>query len=224
MGKYAEELKRYIPIADAMAQTFGRNCEVVLHDLSSPQSSVIYTANNHVTGRAIGQSFNHLITQVLLSQKLQNDVVANYRTETEDGRTIKSTTALIRNAEGEAIGAFCINIDIQPLVSTREFIEDFIRMDEEPLEREEVEVVQNVWEIVEQMINQMIFERDMEKVDKNEKMQIVQFMDKKGVFLIKGALEKVAAELKISKVTLYSYLDELRRNQKQDQEQEELTR
>ncbi|GEB32801.1 MULTISPECIES: helix-turn-helix transcriptional regulator [Brevibacillus] len=222
MGKYAEELRRYIPIADAMAQTFGKNCEVVLHDLSSPQSSVIYTANNHVTGRAVGQSFNHLITQVLLSQKLQNDVVANYRTETEDGRTIKSTTALIRNADGEAIGAFCINIDIHPLVSTREFIEDFIRMDEEPLEREEVEVVQNVWEIVEQMINQMIAEKDVEKIDKNEKMQIVQFMDKKGVFLIKGALEKVAAELKISKVTMYSYLDELRRNQKQ--EQEELSR
>ncbi|HBZ79544.1 helix-turn-helix transcriptional regulator [Brevibacillus sp. FSL K6-0770] len=222
MGKYAEELRRYIPIADAMAQTFGKNCEVVLHDLSSPQSSVIYTANNHVTGRAVGQSFNHLITQVLLSQKLQNDVVANYRTETEDGRTIKSTTALIRNADGEAIGAFCINIDIHPLVSTREFIEDFIRMDEEPLEREEVEVVQNVWEIVEQMINQMISEKDVEKIDKNEKMQIVQFMDKKGVFLIKGALEKVAAELKISKVTMYSYLDELRRNQKQ--EQEELSR
>lgn len=222
MGKYAEELRRYIPIADAMAQTFGKNCEVVLHDLSSPQSSVIYTANNHVMGRAVGQSFNHLITQVLLSQKLQNDVVANYRTETEDGRTIKSTTALIRNADGEAIGAFCINIDIHPLVSTREFIEDFIRMDEEPLEREEVEVVQNVWEIVEQMINQMISEKDVEKIDKNEKMQIVQFMDKKGVFLIKGALEKVAAELKISKVTMYSYLDELRRNQKQ--EQEELSR
>ncbi|MED2257424.1 helix-turn-helix transcriptional regulator [Brevibacillus parabrevis] len=222
MGKYAEELRRYIPIADAMAQTFGKNCEVVLHDLSSPQSYVIYTANNHVTGRAVGQSFNHLITQVLLSQKLQNDVVANYRTETEDGRTIKSTTALIRNADGEAIGAFCINIDIHPLVSTREFIEDFIRMDEEPLEREEVEVVQNVWEIVEQMINQMISEKDVEKIDKNEKMQIVQFMDKKGVFLIKGALEKVAAVLKISKVTMYSYLDELRRNQKQ--EQEELSR
>ncbi|MGG4494644.1 helix-turn-helix transcriptional regulator [Brevibacillus reuszeri] len=219
MGKYTEELKRYIPIADAMAQTFGKNCEVVLHDLSSPQSSVIYTANNHVTGRAIGQSFNHLITQVLLSQKLQNDVVANYRTETEDGRTIKSTTALIRNAEGEAIGAFCINIDIQPLVSTREFIEDFIRMDEEPVDREEVEVVQNVWEIVEQMINQMISEKDVEKIEKNEKLQIVQFMDKKGVFLIKGALEKVAAELKISKVTMYSYLDELRRNQKQELEE-----
>ncbi|GED66752.1 DNA-binding protein [Brevibacillus reuszeri] len=219
MGKYTEELKRFIPIADAMAQTFGKNCEVVLHDLSSPQSSVIYTANNHVTGRAIGQSFNHLITQVLLSQKLQNDVVANYRTETEDGRTIKSTTALIRNAEGEAIGAFCINIDIQPLVSTREFIEDFIRMDEEPVDREEVEVVQNVWEIVEQMINQMISEKDVEKIEKNEKLQIVQFMDKKGVFLIKGALEKVAAELKISKVTMYSYLDELRRNHKQELEE-----
>lgn len=218
MGKYGEELKRYIPIADAMAQTFGKNCEVVIHDLSSPQSSVIYAANNHVTGRAIGQSFHQLITQVLLSQKLQNDVVANYRTETEDGRAIKSTTALIRNAEGEAIGAFCINIDIQPLVSTREFIEDFIRMGGEPLEREGAEVVQNVWEIVEKLIAQTISEKDVEKIDKNEKLQIVQFMDQKGVFLIKGALEKVAAELKISKVTLYSYLDELRKSQKPEQD------
>ena len=42
--------------------------------------------------------------------------------------------------------------------------------------------------IVEQMINQMISEKDVEKIEKNEKLQIVQFMDKKGVFLIKGAL------------------------------------
>ncbi|RNB58729.1 transcriptional regulator [Brevibacillus gelatini] len=214
MGKYAEELKRYIPVADAIARTFGRNCEVVLHDLSSPQASVIYTANNHVTGSAIGESFHPLLTQVLLSQKLQNDVVANYRTETEDGRTIKSTTALIRNAKGEAIGAFCINIDIQPLVHTRAFIEDFIRMDEEPPAREEVDGVQNVWEIVEKIIAQMISGKDVEKIDKSEKLRIVQFMDKKGVFLIKGALEKVASELKVSKVTMYSYLDELRKSEK----------
>ncbi|MGN7469021.1 helix-turn-helix transcriptional regulator [Brevibacillus sp. SAFN-007a] len=213
MGKYGEEVKRYIPIANAMAQTFGRHCEVVLHDLSSPESSVIYAANDHGTGKAIGQSFHHLITQVLLSQKRQNDVVANYRTETEDGRTIKSTTALIRNAKGEAIGAFCIHIDIQPLVGTREFIHDFIRIDEEPLERQEGEGMQNVWEFVEAMIAQTISGKEVAQIDKNEKMQIVQFMDQKGVFLIKGALEKVAAELNISKVTLYSYLDELRRSQ-----------
>ncbi|MET3289735.1 transcriptional regulator [Brevibacillus fluminis] len=210
MGKYSEELKRYIPIADAIAQTFGRVCEVVLHDLSTPQSSVIYTVNNHVTGRAVGQPFNHLITQVLLSQKLQNDVVANYRTETEDKRTIKSTTVLLRDAKGEAIGALCINVDIEPMVDMKNFIEDFIRMDEEPLEEGEVDVVGNVWEIVDNLITRMITEKEVDELDKDAKLQIVQFMDKKGIFLIKGAMEKVAAELKISKVTLYSYLDEIR--------------
>ncbi|GED68463.1 hypothetical protein BRE01_21650 [Brevibacillus reuszeri] len=210
MGRHIAELKRYIPVAEAMALTFGKNVEVVLHDLSSPQSSVIYTVNNHVTGRAVGQSFNHLITQVLLSQKLSNDVVANYRTETVDGRTIKSTTALIRDVAGEAIGAFCINIDIQSLVNTREFLDDFIRMEEEAVKQGEVEVIENVWEIVDNLITQMITEKDADDMDKNEKLHIVGFMDKKGVFLIKGALERVAAELKISKVTLYSYLDEIR--------------
>jgi predicted transcriptional regulator YheO len=38
-------------------------------------------------------------------------------------------------------------------------------------------------------------------------------MDKKGVFLIKGAVEKVAEKLNISKVTVYSYLDAIKKNE-----------
>jgi predicted transcriptional regulator YheO len=207
--KQNEDLKKYIPIADAIAHTFGKNCEVVLHDLTSPQSSVIYTVHNHVTGREIGQSFNHLITQVLLSKRFNNDVVANYRTTTADGRAIKSTTALIRDSHGDAIGALCINYDIEQINNFKEFISVFTQLDEEPI-AEEVEVVANVWEVVDKLITRMILQKDIDEMDRSEKVQIVQFMDEKGVFLIKGALEKVASELKISKATLYSYLDEIR--------------
>jgi predicted transcriptional regulator YheO len=35
-------------------------------------------------------------------------------------------------------------------------------------------------------------------------------MDQKGIFLIKGAIDKVAEKLNISKVTVYSYLDEIK--------------
>lgn len=35
-------------------------------------------------------------------------------------------------------------------------------------------------------------------------------MDEKGVFLVKGAIDKVAASMGLSKVTIYSYLDEVR--------------
>lgn len=67
------------------------------------------------------------------------------------------------------------------------------------------------------MIGQLVAEKDVEKIEKQEKLQMVHFLDRKGVFLIKGALEKVAAELNISKVTLYSYLDEIRRSQRQEE-------
>jgi predicted transcriptional regulator YheO len=196
-------------IADAIAQTFGENCEVVLHDLTTPQSSVIYTVNNHVTGRMVGQSFNHIITQVLLSKKFHNDVVANYKTQTEDQRNIKSTTVLLRDQKGEAIGALCINYDVQPVLMIQEFLSNFTRVEEETI-KDEVELLGNMQEIAHNLIQQIIGESNVEKMERAKKLEIVRFMDEKGVFLIKGAIEKVAESLQVSKVTIYSYLDQIR--------------
>ncbi len=50
-NKFNPELKPYIAVADMIAETFGKNCEVVLHDLGFPRKSVIHVANGHVTGR-----------------------------------------------------------------------------------------------------------------------------------------------------------------------------
>jgi predicted transcriptional regulator YheO len=204
-----DELMKYAPIADAIAQTFGDHCEVVLHDLTTPQSSVIYTVNNHVTGRMVGQSFNHIITQVLLSKKFHNDVVANYKTQTEDQRSIKSTTVLLRDQKGEAIGALCINYDVQPLLQIQEFLSNFTHVEEETI-RDEVELLGNMQEIANNLIQQIIGDSNVDKMSRAKKLEIVSFMDEKGVFLIKGAIEKVAESLQVSKVTIYSYLDQIR--------------
>jgi predicted transcriptional regulator YheO len=204
-----DELMKYSPIADAIAQTFGENCEVVLHDLTTPQSSVIYTVNNHVTGRMVGQSFNHIITQVLLSKKFHNDVVANYKTQTEDQRSIKSTTVLLRDQKGEAIGALCINYDVQPLLQIQEFLSNFTHVEEETI-KDEVELLGNMQEIAHNLIQQIIGDSNVDKMSRAKKLEIVSFMDEKGVFLIKGAIEKVAESLQVSKVTIYSYLDQIR--------------
>ena len=44
-------LKSLIPIAETIGKTFGNRCEVVLHDLTIPEKSVVYTVNGDVTGR-----------------------------------------------------------------------------------------------------------------------------------------------------------------------------
>ena len=43
-------LAPYVPLARMLAQTFGQDCEVVLHDLAAPERSVVYVANPSVTG------------------------------------------------------------------------------------------------------------------------------------------------------------------------------
>lgn len=37
----------YVSIADMLTQTFGSDCEVVLHDLNDPEHSVVYVFQRH---------------------------------------------------------------------------------------------------------------------------------------------------------------------------------
>lgn len=72
-----EALRAYFPVADMIAATFGPCCEAAIHDFSQPETSVVHVAGQ-VTGRKVGQSFDHLIKNVLLSKDFQNDQSNNY--------------------------------------------------------------------------------------------------------------------------------------------------
>ena len=204
------ELNKYIPIANMIAKTFGRQCEVVIHDLSIPQNSVVYTLNNHVTGRQIGQSFEHLVKEVLLSKNFDGDCTANYMTVIKDGREIKSSTTLLRDSGGKPIGALCINVDVKPLKDAMSFLGDLLNVEQAKPEVE-VEPFSNVMEIVDDLIDKIIDQDNVDNLKRKDKLDLIQFMDDKGVFLIKGAIDKVAERLNISKVTVYSYLDEIKK-------------
>ncbi|MDR6551404.1 helix-turn-helix transcriptional regulator [Paenibacillus qinlingensis] len=209
--KISKELKKYIPIANLIANTFGKNCEVVIHDLTVPQNSVVYAINNHVTGRKVGQAFDHLVKQVLLSRKFDNDYVAGYKTFTEDGREIKSSTAFIRDSNETVIGALCINYNLESMVNFKEFIDEFMAIEQEKEEEENIELMENVVEIADDLIDRIIANHAKDDLKRREKINLIKFMDEKGIFLIKGSVDKVADKLGISKVTVYSYLDEIKK-------------
>ena len=203
-------LKAYIPVANIISQTFGRSCEAAIHDLTQPESSVVYVANGTVTGRKEGQSFNHLIPQVLLSKKFKDDCTVNYTFETEDGKKIKSSSALIRNLEGEVVGMLCINYDLTISYLIQEELASFLpqTFSEHPVEEEALE--QDVLTIVDELIDNIIGVKDIGSLKRKQNLEIIRFMDEKGIFLVKGAIDKVAASMGLSKVTIYSYLDDVR--------------
>ena len=104
-------LAPYVPLARMLAQTFGQDCEVVLHDLDCPEHSVVHVENPSVTGRKVGQSFDQLVRQVILSNELKEDFVANYYFTAPNGKRIRSSTLLIRDGDGRLTGALCLNLD-----------------------------------------------------------------------------------------------------------------
>lgn len=213
-------LESYIPVAEVIAETFGKDCEVVLHDLTVPQNSVVYTVNNHVTGREVGQSFNHLITEVLLSQNFTNDFSANYYFQTEDGKLIKSSTLLIRNPEKKVIGALCINIDTTKVMENINWLSAMIpgnplQHPELTFRQESHHEMEHIQEIANELIDSIIGNKPVESLRRDEKVEMIGFMEEKGVFLIRGTIDKVAEILNISKVTVYSYIEEIKGRKQQ---------
>ncbi len=213
-------LENYVAVANMIADTFGDHCEVILHDFSIPQNSVVYTRNNIVTNRQVGQSFTeYFVKEVLLSRKFRDDVSANYIMKGANGQTIKSSTVLIRDQSGKVIGSLCVNIDISYM---KDLMEKFVSMmgieepEKEPEEdKEEVAVLPNIQEIVDDIIEHTIGDQNIDEMSRDQKIDLIRFMNDKGLFLIKGAADKVAERMNISKVTVYSYLDEIRKQNKQ---------
>ena len=205
-------LAQYIPLAHMIAQTIGDDCEVVLHDLENPQQSVVYIVNNRVTGRQVGQSFDHLVPQVILSKKLDHDIVTNYYFHTADGRLIKSSTALLKDFGGKVVGALCINIDTTKISQQIEWLQSLMPGSEENAAPAEVsqEELTHVSEIVTDLIDKIIGNKDMARLRRDEKLALIRFMDQRGIFLLKGAVDQVGSRMGISRVTVYSYIDEVR--------------
>jgi predicted transcriptional regulator YheO len=206
-------IEKFIPVAEMIAQTFGKHCEVIIHDFSNPQNSVIYTCNNTVTNRQVGESFTeYFIKEVLLSRKFHDDCSANYMMKGKDGQIIKSSTALIRNNEGKVLGAMCVNIDISCIATVMNQFSDMFGVEDTYTNTDnEVEVVPHIKEIVDDIIDKTIGDQDVNNMSREKRIELIKFMNSKGIFLIKGSTDKVADRMNISRVTVYGYLDEIKK-------------
>ena len=197
-------LKNYFPVADIIAGTFGPGCEVAVHDLEQPDRSVVYVAGT-VTGRKTGQSFDHLVKNVLLNEQFKDDRAINYTFEA-NGKTIRSSSALIRDEAHQVIGMICINCDLSAPAAMKAALDAFLNAGGGNTTVEEPD--QNVVDVIDGLIARIIGGANVRELSRKKLVELVKFMDDKGIFLVRGSMEKVADLLGVSKVTLYSYLDE----------------
>jgi len=204
-------LKSIMPLAKGISETLGSNCEVVVHDLSHPKTSIIRIFNNVVTERKVGDGIRDLVWNVLRSPDFKEDVLSNYQTIPYKNKTIKSTTMFIRDQKDKPIGAICINFDLSSFYKAKSFLEEFTYINKLSLPKDKVINITNanVVNILNYLISQTVEECGIlvDKMSVEDKIKIVNFLDKKGIFQIKGAANWVADKLKMSKSSVYNYLN-----------------
>lgn len=208
------DLEKLIPVADAITNNFGENTEVVIHDCSNLESSIVYISGD-VTHRTIGAPATNLVLNGL---KNNIDKMECYKTVTNDGKILRSTTIFIRDDQQQIIGCMCINYDITDYLCCKSAMEKLTAFPKQSSDEKEAAdngsnefFENNVKSIIEKMIAEAIeiSNKPIELMNKDEKMHFVKILDEKGVFLVKGAVDDLAEMLGVSKFTIYNWLDKV---------------
>ena len=206
----ASALQFLFQLAKGIAQQFGPNCEVVVHDLISndAESSIVAIENGHVTGRKVGDGPSHVVLEALNSDRTKLKDHVAYLTRTKDGKILKSSTIYVRDDDGEAIGIFAINYDITLMLAMEENLKQFTATDQD--QREPERISRNVGDLLDELIEQSvkIVGKPVALMTKEDKVKAIQFLNETGAFLITKSGDKVCRFFGISKYTLYSYIDE----------------
>lgn len=191
----------------ALGQMLGDQCEVVLHDLRHPaDSTIVAIANGHVTGRKVGDPSTNLGLPVIKNPQGDYNLF-NYRSQTKSGRILKSSSLHLKDSANMVYAALCINWDITDLVIAGNVLKDLTQAGDIVEETYATDINDVITSLIENAL--AVVRKPVDGMDKEDKLRIIQTLDEKGVFSVKKAVGRVAAALGISRVTVYSYLNEL---------------
>lgn len=204
-------------LMDMLEQQLGSHTEVVLHDLKKDYANTIVDIRNgHITGREVGGTGSNLGLEVLQGT-VKDGNRFNYITQLRDNRILRSSSLYIKDDEGSLIGCLCVNTDITESVKLESYLKEMNHYDINAADKQEVFVTE-VNQLLEYLLQegQKLVGKPAGVMNKEEKLQFLKYLNDKGAFLITKSGERIQSFLGISKYTMYTYLDMIKRK-KQEQ-------
>ena len=200
-------------MADGIAAQFGSRCEVVIHDVSTMEHSIVYIVNGHVSGRKVGDGGSRVVIEQALQSDAQPRDELCYLTRTPDGKILKSSSLYIRNSRGTVTEIFSINYDVTELMMLRREVDEML--DTGGKKQREPEKIINVNDVLDELIEQSVelVGKPVSMMSKDDKVRAIHFLNQSGAFLVTKSGDKVAKYFGISKYTLYAYIDANRRQE-----------
>jgi predicted transcriptional regulator YheO len=208
-------LKKYLPLVDFLAEVLGEDTEVVLHDVADVDSSVVAIRNGQISGRCVGAPATNVVLKIMKDgSENAIDYLTNYQGLSASGKTLRSSTYFLHDDDRCLIGILCINIDASKLEQFRDYLDSVVRIKHVPSENERVERLSStVEELAYTSIETVINAAGVspQRMSQDEKIDIVRRLNDDGVFLLKGAIFRIASKLEVSEATIYRYLNSVKK-------------
>jgi predicted transcriptional regulator YheO len=191
-------------ITAALGETFAPLCEVVLHDLTMPDNSIVQIENN-LSGRSVGDSATEMGLARIADPGFP-DVIANYANQFADGRAVKCTSIGLKDKTGKYVAAICLNIDISYLTSVSAYLNELTRIKSEHASLEE-NLGSRGGDVAAKILDFAASRnREPRALTSEEKREILQQLAATGELERRGAAEKIAAIMGLSRSNIYYYL------------------
>ena len=201
-------------LARAIVAVVGPHCEVVVHDFSDLEHSAVVVAGN-ITGREAGAPVPDL---GFISDGLDRETEdqLNYRAGIGE-HYLQSSTVWIRDAEGDPTGAICINVDYSSLLTARDIINSLATSTQQVSDL----VVSDTFardsgELIKLSVHEVLSEQGLDTTEEmcyEAKLRLIEVLESRGLFQMRGAVNQVAEQLGVSRASIYNYRSSLKNNE-----------
>src|SRR5699024_10912876 len=190
-------------VADGLAVMFGSNCEAVIHDMENEESSVLYIANSHVTGRKVGDRLD-LLGVAEVDELFTGTDLINMKGVAKNSQGLKCSTFHARGKDYHfALGIKC---DYTSLAMIKTVDNDLSHVgdsiDIAASEKDE-NLEGNLDELYKLAIDHI--GKPIPFMRKKERVEMIKFLYDKGTFSIHKSIPIIAGKMNISRYTIYNY-------------------
>ncbi len=207
------QIETIITILDFFSKVMGDDTEIVVHDLIN--SKIKWISNGHITGRAENDTDDPTTMNITRRHAMDpsfGDMLIGGNSYTKGTTHIRSSTFFLKDSEGNAQYAICINQDLTHIDAMQKYLENFSGG---PIKT--IESASQLDHSIETLTKQLIFaeierEKPFSSDSREAKLAIIQRLEDKGVFEVKGSIPIVCEYLQIAQATLYKYLKEVKQS------------
>ena len=214
----AENLDRYIPVTEFIAEMMGPDTEVILYSVTD--RSVYYVINPMDEEMVVRSGLRSLERRFLENRLYDHEsFVVNYRALSKHRNKLKSATLFLRGDNRQLIAMLTVNANVDRLVEMRDMLNEMVS-GHRPYDNQHGTSFYNSFEVSVEGIVSTTIRKELDKykvppdrLSQQEKIEIVRCLDQQGIFLVKGAIVEVAKSLQTTETTIYRYLNKLSNKQ-----------